>query len=72
MEDKLIEAGIRNLQEFGYPAVTKENILTDMVYGQFFKRMLESTKEEANPCFAQGALIISACDKLLSRIEAEV
>jgi hypothetical protein len=36
MEEKLIEAGIRGLKEFGYPCVTKENILTDDIYKIFF------------------------------------
>lgn len=68
MEGKLIEAGICNLKEFGYPAVTANNILTDMIYSQVFKRMLEETKSEANPCFAQGAAIIASCDLLLAKI----
>lgn len=42
IENKLIDAGVRNLQEFGYPGCTKDNILTDMIYSAFFKNMLES------------------------------
>ncbi len=38
---KLIESGVRNLREFGYPDVDTENILTDMIYSRFFKSMLE-------------------------------
>jgi hypothetical protein len=38
---KLIDAGVRNLKEFGYPDVTSDNILTDMIYGGFFKSMLK-------------------------------
>jgi len=41
IREKLINAGIRNLKEFGCPAVNSENILTDRVYSQFFKSMLE-------------------------------
>ena len=41
MRDKLIAAGVRNLKEFGYPSVTPENILTDIIYSGFFKSMLE-------------------------------
>lgn len=37
----LIAAGVKNLKEFGYPQVTKENILTDKIYSGFFKSMLE-------------------------------
>jgi hypothetical protein len=41
MKDKLITAGVKNLKEFGYPYCTKDNILTDMVYKEFFKSMLK-------------------------------
>lgn len=41
VRDKLITAGVRNLKEFGYPSVTQENILTDVVFSKFFKSMLE-------------------------------
>jgi len=38
--DKLIAAGIKNLKDFGYPEVNKDNILTDEIYSQFFLSML--------------------------------
>jgi hypothetical protein len=41
LRDKLLANGVRNLKEFGYPAATKENILTDRIYSAFFKSMLE-------------------------------
>lgn len=41
MREKLIAAGVRNLKEFGYPAVNEKNILTDMIYSEFFRQMLE-------------------------------
>jgi hypothetical protein len=41
---QLIEAGIRNLKEFGYPAVTEANIVTDAIYSTFFERMLKDNK----------------------------
>lgn len=44
IREKLITNGVRNLKEFGYPKVNKENIFTDLVYSQFFKRMLEQSK----------------------------
>lgn len=44
VEEKLIAAGVRNLQEFGYPAVTAENILADQVYAMFFRSMLEDNR----------------------------
>ncbi len=39
--DKLLAAGVRNLKEFGYHGVTKDNILTDYVFSAFFKSMLK-------------------------------
>lgn len=44
--DQLIEAGIHNLKQFGYPSVNKDNILTDMIFKEFFKSMLKDTFEE--------------------------
>lgn len=44
LKKKLIEAGVRNLKEFGYPSVDKDNILTDEVYAEFFKSMLNDNK----------------------------
>lgn len=50
IKDKLLVAGIKNLKDFGYSDVTKETILTDTVYSQFFLSMLndnlyKSTKQ---------------------------
>jgi len=36
----LLKNGVKNLNEFGYPEVTTETILTDEVYKEFFKSML--------------------------------
>jgi hypothetical protein len=63
--DKLIENGIKNLQEFGYPSVNKDNILTDMVYSMFFKKMLKESKDELEGY----PEIIEAIDYLLGKIE---
>jgi len=40
IKNKLIEAGLKNLHDFGYEYATKENILTDEIYSKFFKSML--------------------------------
>jgi hypothetical protein len=40
MRSKLIDAGVRNLREFGYPMANKNNILTDDVFKRFFVSML--------------------------------
>jgi hypothetical protein len=41
VREKLIKAGVRNLKEFGYEHVDDKNILTDVVYSQFFLSMLK-------------------------------
>lgn len=41
---KLLSAGVRNLKEFGYPAVTAENITADYVFRAMFKSMLDENK----------------------------
>lgn len=50
-KDQLIAAGVRNLKEFGYPDVTRDNILTDMIFRKFFRSMLEGT-------FGRGADVV--------------
>lgn len=41
MRNKLIDAAVKNLKEFGYPRVNRENIFTDDIYSAFFRTMLE-------------------------------
>lgn len=40
VREHLLAAGVKNLREFGYPDCTAENILTDLIYRQFFVSML--------------------------------
>jgi hypothetical protein len=40
IKEHLIKAGVKNLEEFGYPDVNTENVLADEVYKEFFKSML--------------------------------
>ncbi len=40
-KQKIIEAGVDSLTEFGYNDVTIENIMTDGVYKVFFEKMLK-------------------------------
>lgn len=44
---KLLAAGVKNLNEFGYPEVTAANITTDRIYAQFFRSMLEDNKGQS-------------------------
>jgi hypothetical protein len=41
IRDKIISNAVKNLQEFGYQSCDKENILTDIVYGEFFASSLK-------------------------------
>ena len=41
IKNKLKQAGVRNLKEFGYPEVNTDNITTDMIYKAFFLSMLK-------------------------------
>jgi hypothetical protein len=59
----LLNSGVKNLNEFGYPHCTTENILTDAIYREFFKGMLESNK-------GQHAKADLAIAELLQEIEA--
>lgn len=40
----LLNAGVKNLNEFGYPGCNADNITSDMLYKSFFEKMLEETK----------------------------
>lgn len=41
IKEHLIKAGVKNLKEFGYLDVDTNNILTDEIYKEFFKSMLD-------------------------------
>jgi hypothetical protein len=43
-KEKLINAGVRNLKEFGYPSVSKDNITNDEVFASLFRSMLVDNK----------------------------
>lgn len=42
IREHLINSGVKNLNEWGYPKANPENILTDGVHKMFFKSMLEN------------------------------
>jgi hypothetical protein len=67
MRDKIIDAGVKQLREFGYLGVTVDNILTDKVYRTFFRKQLEGTIDAApsGPAAAE-------CAKLLKEIPTEL
>ena len=65
METMLINAGIRNLKEFGYPDVDSKNILVDYVYSQFFLSMLKETLEK----YSGQKDVVVACERLINKIE---
>jgi hypothetical protein len=61
IREHLLKAGVKNLKEFGYPEVTTETILTDEVYKEFFKSMLEDNK-------GNGKQVDEVIDQLLSEV----
>lgn len=62
IREKLIEAGVKNLTEFGYPQVNTENILTDIVYAGFFTSMLKENLGKSN----------SQVDEVINRLLGEL
>lgn len=60
IKEKLIAAGVKNLKEFGYPHCTKDNILTDQVYKQFFNNMLKENLGKA------GSKVDEAINELIA------
>lgn len=62
--DHLINAGIKNLKEFGYPDVNEETIMTDMVYSRFFESMLKDN-------IGHTKNIDNAINELLERIKVD-
>lgn len=62
IREHLLWAGVNNLKEFGYPEVTTETILTDEVYKEFFKSML-------NDSLGNAKQIDEVINQLLSEFE---
>lgn len=61
LRDKLIKAGVKHLKEYGYPECNKDNIITDIIYSEFFKSMLEGNKGQSD-----------AADEVIDGILAEI
>lgn len=61
IEERLLQAGVKNLREFGYPDCDETNILSDQIYSAFFKSMLKDNK---------GRGVDREIASLLSQIEA--
>lgn len=62
---RLLNKGVINLREFGYPSVNCDNILTDYVYASFFKSMLEENLVKSS------GEIKEAIEELLTEIKVE-
>lgn len=65
MRDRIIQAGVKHLREFGYPTCDATSILTDPLYRAFFRSMVEGTLDEA----AKGGSIEKACKGVLAEID---
>lgn len=63
MKKKLIDAGVKNLKEFGYPNCNRDNILTDDIYKQFFASMLKDNKGHSSE-------VDKAIDELLAECQS--
>lgn len=63
IQQKLIQNGVRNLREFGYPECNETNILTDYVYAQFFKGMLEDNRGQGFDKDIDAVLAMIKTDK---------
>jgi hypothetical protein len=66
MRDRIIQAGVKQLRDFGYPDCTAENILRVPVYKAFFRKMVEGTRDEA----PRSSAIAGACEALLRDLDA--
>lgn len=62
---RLINNGVKNMQDFGYPNVNQDNILTDLVYAMFFKRQLRDNKGEI-------PVVDIVIDQLISEIDTNL
>jgi len=61
IRQKLIQNGVANLKEFGYPDVNETNILTDLIYKEFFIGMLEENIAECdNPKISKELTVLLA------------
>jgi small-conductance mechanosensitive channel len=61
IKEHLLKAGVKNLIEFGYEHVNTDNIMTDDVYKEMFKSMLEDN-------FGYSEKIDKAIKELLTEI----
>ncbi len=61
IKQSLIKSGVKNLQEFGFPGASADNILTDAMYSEFFVSML-------NDNLGHGTSIDNAINDLLLEI----
>jgi len=41
MKNQIVNNGVANLKEYGYPNVNNKNIMTDTIYKAFFLSMLQ-------------------------------
>jgi hypothetical protein len=62
LREELLKSGVRNIKDFGYNTVTIDTILTDEIYKEFFKSML-------NGSLGNGKQLDEVINQLLSEIE---
>lgn len=67
---RLLDGGVRALKEFGYPHVNADNICTDLIFRQFFLRMLEETLEDVSANRSSPAAARKAVEELIAEVKA--
>ncbi len=63
IRNALITAGVKNLKNLGYPQCDDSNIMTDLVYRQFFRSMLVENKGVQKSFDPEINQIIAEIDK---------
>lgn len=67
IQKKIVEAGVTNLREFGYPNVTAANIFTDSLYRGFFRPMLEENLGKGYD--SDIKILIAACNEPIGKLK---
>lgn len=64
LRQTLLDAGVKALKGYGYPAVNDKNILTDEIYKPFFKTTLEGTIKT----YGKNKSVVDECNKIIKEL----
>ena len=62
----LIDAGVKQLREFGYPSCDGDGIMKDLVLASFFAEMLKGTKGKSASVDAEIDIILSELQRVVA------